>query len=143
MKSNQNAFEPVLVLVFSASGQPVTVDLASSEFALRAMREQHETLAASWRVAEVPLSVVLGHCPPREGSACADVIVPSRSELAAAMLWLSDCEWPDVEADGIAGMPAAQIVRAVQVHYVGGWGEFVKTTRPWSESNPSGFTVKA
>jgi hypothetical protein len=45
-----------------------------------------------------------------------------------AIRWLADCDWGDVDEQDIAEMPPLIIVRAVQLHYHGGVGQFIEDT---------------
>ena len=44
--------------------------------------------------------------------------------------WLSDCVWADMEPEDFAGLGEAEVVAGVQIHYRGGWRQFVADAVP-------------
>jgi hypothetical protein len=51
--------------------------------------------------------------------------VYSAQAVTEARAWLSDCEWQDIDADGIAVLSDACVMRAVARHYEGGVRAFI------------------
>lgn len=45
--------------------------------------------------------------------------------IGAARSWVADCLWSDVDAAWVADASDAQMIMGVEVHYDGGWAQFV------------------
>ena len=52
-------------------------------------------------------------------------ITADAETLEQARVWVSECVWEDLEPDNAASISDAQIHKAINRHYTGGWAQFV------------------
>lgn len=52
--------------------------------------------------------------------------------------WLSDCQWADVGSDDIAGLADADVIRAIDAHWPGGWTAFRQQNAQLAEEQEQG-----
>lgn len=53
-------------------------------------------------------------------------MVPTAAELADARAWLGGLDWTDADAELIAELCPRAVYRAVNMHYGGGWPQFLR-----------------
>lgn len=55
-----------------------------------------------------------------------DTLNLTAKEIFEARAWLKDCDWPDIDEEGIDDLSDGEVVRAVARHFEGGISGFIQ-----------------